>query len=98
MIVPLNLMTAFLGIVGIAVDITAFFLLVRMLVKWKHFELLACFDNVGRPLVESVMSKTDYLFGKVSDKRLSEKGVLFVSMMGLVVIKIIIVAIMRLCA
>ena len=97
MIVSLNLMTTFLCIVGIAVDITAFFLLVRMLVTWKHFELLVYFDNVGRPLVEAVISKTDYLFGKVSDKRLSGKGVLFVSMIILIVVKIMVAGILRQC-
>jgi len=56
-----NLMWAGLHLLVIAIDISIFFLLVRIILVAKYVCWLQPFDEVGRPLVEAILSDTTYL-------------------------------------
>ena len=72
----LNPIMAVLYLVHLGIANAAFFLVVRLVLTWKHFGWLAAFDKVGRPLVDGM---TGAIGGRVS-KRLSEKGKLLISL------------------
>ncbi len=72
----LNPIIAVLYLVHLGMANIAFFLVIRLILTWKHFDWLAAFDKVGRPLVDGM---TGAVGGRVS-KRLSEKGRLIISL------------------
>ena len=47
-----------LAMVGLAIDIATFFVLVRGLLRWYPSQLLVALDHAGTPLVELVLDHT----------------------------------------
>ena len=97
MIIPLNLMTMILCIVGIAVDITMFFLLVHLIQISRPVNWLAPIEKTGLPLVEQIAATVDNLVSSRLGRQLSERGRLAVCFGILTLIKLLLTGFLQIC-
>ena len=79
MIIIPGLLYGLLSFIAIGLDICIFFLLIRLIVNWKKIKLFERFNDVGKNLIDHVSVKTGQLWFRVSQKKLSKRGELLVS-------------------
>jgi hypothetical protein len=81
----------------IGIDIAIFFLVVRLLATRWHVGWLEGFNDVGRGLVDATTAKVGLLWQRMTQRRLSKKGELMVSILALFIAQFIVWAAVRLC-
>lgn len=87
----LNPITALVYLVCLAINITLFFLLVRLIQLWRTVRWLTPFDKVGQPLVDGIMS----WIGKFQCyQKLSEQGRIIMSLSILIMLNLLLVRLM----
>ncbi len=87
------LISCFLYFVCVGIDVTMFFLQVRLVLLWNNIGWLVPFDNAGVSLVSAITSKVPLVMS--TDKQLSEKGKLFVALAVFTVARIVLGVILR---
>jgi len=83
----------FLYFVCMGIDITMFFLQIRLVVLWRNIDWLVPFDNAGKSLVDAVTTKVSQL--SKTRKPLSEKGKLIVALAIFAIARIILGSILK---
>ena len=79
--------------VCIGLDVTIFFLQIRLVLLWKDISWLVPFDNAGRSIVNAVTLRVPAI---LKPKRpLSESGKIIVSLVALVILRIILGMVLR---
>ena len=83
----LNPISSLFYFVCVGIDIAMFFLLVHLIMSWRHVPWLASFERIGRPLVEKIVAATGTLLPNRLGNRLSDIGRSAVGLMMLSVCK-----------
>ena len=96
MIVLSKVLLVLLHLICISIDIVVFFLLIRLLFMWRRARLLELFDNTGKALVDAVTAGISRFWYCITQKVLSDKGELVVSLTALSFIRLSIYEIARL--
>ena len=65
-------------LIVMGIDITVFFLVVRLVLLWCDIQWLASYDEIGRGVVDRVTISIDRVFSGWSNRRLSKRGTLIV--------------------
>ena len=87
------LMLSLLYFVCLGLDITIFFLQIRLILLWKNISWLIPFDETGKPLVNAIAGQAS---GLLKTKRpLSEKGKLILILLVFVIARILLALILR---
>jgi hypothetical protein len=77
----------------IGLDVTIFFLQIRLVLLWKDINWLVPFDDAGKSIVNAVSLRVS---ARLNTKQpLSEKGKLIVALMALVLLRIILGMVLR---
>ena len=84
-----NLLWVTLNLVCIGLDITIFFLFVRLIITWLKIPLFEKFNDAGKSLVGAITSSVSTLWDRVGQKRLSEKGKVFLGIAVVAFIRLI---------
>ncbi len=74
MIFLFNPIAMILSLAITAINIIKFFLFIRLILYWKEISWLQSFDIAGDALTSKVTSISQYLFHKITKKKLSTKG------------------------
>ena len=83
MVIYSTLLLAILALLAMAIDITAFFMLVRVIMLWKEIAWLKPFDDAGKNLVYRYSEMIDCSWYRAMKRHLPTKGQLLI---GLVVL------------
>jgi hypothetical protein len=75
-----SLFVVFLNLTYIGLDITVFFICVRILLTWKRIAWLEPFDDAGKRLVDAVTNKIGCFWNRNLKKRLTQRSLLLVSL------------------
>jgi hypothetical protein len=78
-----KLLLVLLSLVSIGIDIAIFFLLIRLIVMWRNISWLGKFNDIGKALVDSVAAKTGGFWFRVTERQLSDRGKLLISLITL---------------
>ena len=84
MVIYSTLLWAIPALLAMAIDITAFFMLVRAIMLWKEIACLKPFDDAGKNLVYHYSEMIDRTWYRAMKRHLATKGKLLV---GLVVLE-----------
>jgi hypothetical protein len=87
------LLACFVYFICLGLDVTIFFLQIRLVLLWKDIAWLIPFDDAGRSLVNAVTWRVPKIL-KIS-RSLSEKGKLIVALATLVLLRIILGMVLR---
>ena len=79
----IHLVLGLLYFVCIGLDVAIFFVQIRLILLWKNVSWLVPFDNVGRPLVNSLIRAASDLFR--TKRPLSQKGMLILVLLALII-------------
>lgn len=88
------LLMCFLYFICISLDITMFFLQIRLVLMWKNINWLTPFDNAGKSLVDTIAAKVPQILRL--QKPLSKRGRLIAALVVLALVRIILGAVLRL--
>jgi len=88
------LLMCFLYFVCVGLDITMFFLQIRLVLLWRNVNWLVPFDNAGKSLVNAVTAKVSRFLK--TQNPLSERGKLIVGLIAFAMARIILGTILRL--
>lgn len=91
-----GLLWAFLNLLCVGIDIAIFFVAIRLVLMWRNTSWLVRLNSVGKELVAAILSETNRLWYRVAQKKLSVKGELLVSIVGLSVARFLLCEIVRL--
>jgi hypothetical protein len=80
-----NLSLVMLNLIFIGIDLTVFFLVCRILFLRWNIGWLEKLNDIGKGMVDTLVSFTGRLWNKATQKNLSIKGELFVSLMTLLI-------------
>ena len=83
MVIYSTLLLAILALLAMAIDITAFFMLVRVIMLWKEIAWLKPFDDAGKNLVYRYSEMIDRSWYRVMKRHLATKGKLLVGLVAL---------------
>jgi hypothetical protein len=83
MVIYSTLLLAILALLAMAIDITAFFMLVRVIMLWKEIAWLKPFDDTGKNLVYRYSEMIDRSWYRVMKRHLATKGKLLVGLVAL---------------
>ena len=78
-----GLIWAFLNLVCVGTDIAICLLLCRLVLMWRNTSWLVRLSTVGKEFVDALLSATSQLWYRATQKKLSVKGELLVSIVGL---------------
>ena len=88
------LLMCLLYFICVGIDVTMFFLQIRLVMLWKNINWLTPFDKAGKTLVNNVTTKvSQFLKPK---KQLSERGKLIIALTAFAIARIILGTILRL--
>ena len=87
------LLMCVLHFVCIGLDVTIFFLQIRLVLLWKNVKWLVPFDNAGSSIVNAVTWRVPKILK--TKRSLSEKGKLIVALVALVLLRIILGMVLR---
>ena len=93
----LNPIAGIFYLVHLGINIAMLFVMVRLILTWKHFNWLTHLDKVGRPLVDNMTTSVGHFFHIRWKRRLSEKGRLFICLVLLSIAEITLSSIFNLC-
>lgn len=84
-----GLLWVFLNIVCIGVDIALFFIGVRLVLMWRNISWLERLNDVGKGLVDALAASGGRLWYRAVQKKLSDRGELFVSVLALSIARLL---------
>ena len=87
MIAIMYLLMCMLYFVCIGLDVTMFFLQVRLLLTWRSIEWLIPFEVTGRPVTDMVAAQLSKILQ--TNRPLSERGTLIVALIITALIRVI---------
>jgi hypothetical protein len=87
------LLMCLLYFICVGLDITIFFLQIRLVVLWRNINWLIPFDNAGRSLVNTVTAKVSQLLK--TQNPLSERGKLIVALVVFAIARVILGTIIK---
>jgi hypothetical protein len=90
--ITINLVIAILAVTFVAIDISTFFLLVRVASLLWPAKLLLAFDATGRTLTEYYLRATERLWGRLTKKQVTEKQKLLIGLCLLLLIRLVLSA------
>ena len=96
MLIYSTLLLAILALLAMAIDITAFFMLVRAIMLWKEIVWLKPFDDAGKNLVYRYSEMIDRSWYRAMKRHLAPKGKLLVSLVALELTRLCIIALAKL--
>ena len=73
------------------IDIAVFFLVIRLILAWRDVQWLVPFNRTGGSIVEKVTTTVGGFVSRNSNRTLSEKGVVFISIVILTVMRYVLV-------
>ncbi len=79
----LNPIAAIVSLAHLVINIAIFFTVIRLILAWKTFNLLAHLYKVGRPLVDGMTNSTGKFIEARWQKKISEKCLLLISLLAL---------------
>jgi len=82
-----GLFLAVLNLICIGIDITMFFVLCRIVLMWRKIQWLEKLNDIGKGLVDALSAYTGQLWYKATQKRLSVKGELLLSIVALLLVR-----------
>ena len=88
------LLMCMLYFVCVGLDVTIFFLQIRLVLLWRQINWLVPFDNAGQSLVNAVTAKVPQFLK--TQNPLSEKGRLIVALIAFAIARIILETILKL--
>lgn len=78
-----------LGVLRVGLDVCLFFLLIRFVLIWRSNGWLERFNDAGRTLVDAIVAKVGALWFRAVQKKLSQRGELLVSFVGLSIVRLV---------
>ena len=90
-----NLLFSFVHLLLIAIDVTTFFVLIRIFCHRWHLSWLEPFNSVGKPLVDGFTIHIQKLVNHISPKSFSQSGLLNIGIGTLLITRILLVALFR---
>ena len=94
----LNPIVGIFYLVHLGINIAVFFVVIRLILTWKHFTWLTHLDKVGRPLVDSMTNAVGKFVETRWHKKISEKGRLLICLVLLEIAGLILNCFFNLCA
>lgn len=91
-----GLVFVFLNLLCIGIDIALFFVAVRLILMWRDKSWLARLNSVGKEFVDALLSATSRLWYRATQKKLSVKGELLVSVLALSIVRLLLCELGRL--
>jgi len=91
-----KLLLVILNLICIGIDIAIFFLLCRFVLMWRTRGWLERLNDVGKSLVDAVTGHVGQLWHRKTQKLLSDKGELAVSIVALSLVRLVISEVERL--
>ena len=91
----LNPIFTVLYFINLGIDIAIFFLIIRLIRNWRHFQWLVPFDRVGNLLVERITNAAGMFWSSMSDRRLSDNGRIMISLGILTLVKLILAGLLK---
>ena len=88
------LLMCFLYFICIGIDVTLFFLQIRLILMWRNIRWLTPFDNAGNPIVDFVIAKVPLLV-KIN-KPLSKRGKIVIAALAMLIVRVILSEILKL--
>jgi hypothetical protein len=88
-IIP-GLFLAVLNLICIGIDITMFFVLCHIVLMWRKIPWLEKLNDIGKGLVDALAGYAGQLWYKATQKHLTIRGELLLSLMALLLLRIII--------
>lgn len=76
----------------VAIDITVFFVLVRLVVSKWNWKWLQAFDRAGQQVIESLFQILDWKCFRLHNLRIRDKAKLCLSLVALFIIRLFLVA------
>ena len=99
MVPATHIVHAFAQLTLTAIDVTVFFVLVRMVRRWYSNRVLAAFDQAGSLLVDSLQTRVVQWWGRCQPRRrLSQTQQLLLSLLLLLGFRIVIVLVVQMVA
>lgn len=83
MLIYSTLICMTLYILTLAIDITVFFLIVRVVILWKKYSWLNPFNEAGKALVDEYTMFVDRLWARIINRNLAPKGRLLIGLVML---------------
>lgn len=84
-----------LNLLCVGIDVVILLLLCRLLLMWRSIRLIEQLNELGKGLVDALLSNTSQLWCRAAQKRLSAKGELLVSLAALSVVRLLLCEIAR---
>ena len=88
----INLLLSSVHLVLIAIDVTTFFVLIRILCYRWHSPWIESFNSVGKPLVDRLNNGTQQIANRIIHKSFSQRGLLKIGIVMLVIARIFLIA------
>lgn len=92
----LNPIAAIIYLIHLGINIAVLFTVIRLILTWKHFAWLAHLDSVGKPLVNGMTNAIGKFVETRWRKHLSEKGLLVISLVALMMVGMILTCLFNL--
>ena len=83
-------LSGFLHLVCIGIDMAIFFLLIRLVLMWRTNSWLERLNDVGRHLADALAAKVGRLWSRAVKKQLSRRGELLVGLTVLLFARLVI--------
>ena len=96
MVIYSKLLLVILNLLCVAINITAFFLIVRAVMLFKEIAWLKPFNDAGRGLVESYSEMVDSLWNRITKKHLATKGKILIGLIALELARLFITGFVKL--
>ena len=90
--IMINLFIAMMAMTFVAIDIIAFFLLVRAASELWPAKLLLAFDQTGKPLTDYYLQIAQRVWDRLTNKTITEKQKLLIGLCFLLVARLILSA------
>jgi len=87
----IHIMGIGLWLVRVGLDVCLFFMLVRLVLMWRSFNWLERFNRSGKELVDALAGTVGWIWQRATQKQLSERGKLLVSLAALALVRLVIV-------
>ena len=88
----INLLFSFIHLALVGIDLTVFFVLVRILSYRWHPAWLKSFDSVGKPLLDTLNNYTVKFSYRITHATFSKRVLLIINLITLVIIRILLIA------
>lgn len=91
----LNPIFTILYFVNMGIDITIFFLIIRLVLNWRHIQWLVPFSKIGGLLVERITKTAGKFWSSRSNRRLSDNGKIMISLGVLALAKLLLAGLLK---